>query len=115
MAKKKYPPPAKMKYDKSHPIVSIRVSPGLKKKLEDIQLMSDRSPADILKKTVGLQIHSTSDPYTKGYLMAQLHYCVSYECSVCGKRIVISTPDEKKALGQYMTDHGWKHAQCVKK
>lgn len=115
MAKKKYQPLAKTKYDNSHPIISIRLTPGLKKKLEDIKKMSDKSVADVLKEAVGLQIHSTSDAYTKGYLTAQVLYCVNYECSVCGKSITISTPDEKKAVAQYMNDHGWAHGECLKK
>ena len=39
MAKKKEQPPAKIKYDKSHPIVSIRLTPDLKKKLEEIKMI----------------------------------------------------------------------------
>ena len=39
MVKKKQPPPAKIKYDKSHPIVSIRVSEDLKKQLDEIREM----------------------------------------------------------------------------
>lgn len=115
MPKKKCPPPAKLKYDKSHPIVSIRVTPDLKKKLQEIKMMSDKSPADVLKEAVGLQIHSTSDPYKKGYLTAQIYHCVTYECSVCGKPITIKTLAEKKAAAQYMKDHGWGHAECLKK
>ena len=55
MVKKKYPSPAKIKYDKSHPIISIRVTPDLKKKLEYINKLSDKSVADILKEAVALQ------------------------------------------------------------
>lgn len=104
-----------MKYDKSHPIISIRVTPDLKNKLENIRKMSDKSPADVLKEAVGLPIYSTSDAYTKGYLTAEINYCVPYNCSVCGKVITIDTKKEKEAVAQYMKDHGWCHSDCLKK
>jgi len=115
MAKKKYPPPAKIKYDKSHPIVSFRVTPDLKKKLEDIKMMSDKNPADILKEAVGLQTKSIKNAYTKGYLMAQIKYTVTYRCSVCGEVIEITTSKEKKEVAQYMKEQGWGHGKCVNK
>lgn len=114
MAKRKYISPAKTKYDKSHPIISIRVTPDFKKKLKDIKTMSDKSPADVIKEAVGLPIYSTSDAYTKGYLTAEIIYCVTYNCSVCGKVLKIDTPNERKSVAQYMKDHGWRHTECLK-
>ena len=115
MAKKKYPPPAKIKYDKSHPIISIRLTPDLKKKLENLKIMSDKSPADVLKEAVGLQTPSTKSAYTKGYLTAQIKYTVTYKCSVCGEVIEITTSEEKKHVAQYMKEQGWGHSKCVNK
>ena len=54
MLKKKYQSPAKIKYDKSHPVVSFRSTPDLEKKLDEIKKMSDKSVAGILKEAVGL-------------------------------------------------------------
>lgn len=82
---------------------------------EEIKKMSDKSPADVLKEAVGLEIHSTSDAYTKGYLTAEINCCVSYHCSVCGKVITIDTKKEKEAVAQYMKDYGWCHGDCLKK
>lgn len=114
MAKKKEPPPAKIKYDKSHPIVSIRLTPDLKKKLEEIKMMSDKSVADILKEAVGLQAPSAKAAYQKGYLVAQIKYTVSYKCAGCGEVLEIDTEAEKKAAAQFMKEHGWGHTKCTK-
>ena len=109
MAKKKERPPAKIKYDKSHPIVSVRLTPDLKLKLDLIKKMSDKSIADILKEAVGLQTASAKAAYNKGYLTAQIKFEVDYPCSVCGKMLQIDTADEKKAAAQFMRDNGWRY------
>ncbi len=115
MPKKKYQSPAKIKYDKSHPIVSFRTTPDLAKKLDEIQKMSDKNAADILKEAVGLQAPSTKDAYKKGYLIAQYTYLVTYKCSVCGEVMEIHTPKEKKAVAQYMEKDNWGHNKCLNK
>ena len=115
MAKKKEPPPAKIKYDKSHPIVSIRLTPELKKKLEEIKVKSGKTPADILKEALEIQAPSVNDAWTRGYLSAQFHHGVSYHCSVCGKSVNISTPEERKAAAEYMEEHRWGHGECINK
>lgn len=113
MPKKKHQPPAKIKYDSTHPIVSIRVNQEVKKKLEEIKVKSGKSPADILKEAVGMQAPSVGDAFARGYLSAQFHHGVSYKCSVCGQFIDISTPKEKKFAAQYMQEHGWGHPECI--
>ncbi len=113
MAKKTYPPPAKVKYDKTHPIISIRLTPDLKQKLGNLKMMSDKSVADVLKEAVGLQTPSTKNACTKGYLMAQIKYTVTYKCSICGELMEITTAEEKKHVAQYMKEHGWGHGKCV--
>ncbi len=115
MPKKKYQSPAKLKYDKSHPIVSFRTTPDLAKKLDEIQKMSDKNAADILKEAVGLQAPSAKDAYEKGYLAAKYTYCVAYNCSVCGEIIEIKTPETKKAVVQYMKKDNWAHNKCLNK
>ena len=115
MPKKKYQSPAKIKYDKSHPIVSFRTTPDLDKKLDEIKHMSDKSVADILKEAVGLQAPSAKDAYEKGYLVAKYTYLVTYKCSVCGEIMEIHTPNEKKAVAQYMKEDKWGHSKCLDK
>ncbi|MBA7648125.1 hypothetical protein ES703_55907 [subsurface metagenome] len=112
MAKKKQPPPAKIKYDKSHPIISIRVSEDLKEQLDEIREMSGKSIGDILREAVGVQSKSVKIARKIGHGLAKAQYGVRYKCSVCGGDMIIDTADEKKAAAKLMRESGWKHTSC---
>ena len=112
MVKKKQPPPAKIKYDKSHPIISIRVSEDLKEQLDEINEVSGKSVGDILREAVGVQSKSVKNAWNRGYGSAKGNYGVRYKCSVCGGDMIIDTADEKKAAAKFMREHGWKHSNC---
>ena len=112
MAKKKQPPPSKIKYDKSHPIISIRVSQDLKKQLDEIKEMSDKSVGDILREAVGVQGASIKNVWKRGVSYGKGLYGVNYKCSVCGGNILLESADGKKAAAKYMREHGWKHGDC---
>ncbi len=112
MVKKKQPPPAKIKYDKSHPIISIRVSYDLKEQLDEIKEMSGKSIGDILREAVGVQSKSVKNAWNHGHSLAKSMYGVRYKCSVCGGDMIIDTADEKKAAAKLMREAGWKHTSC---
>lgn len=112
MAKKKQPPPAKIKYDKSHPIISIRVSQDLKEQLDEIKEMSDKSVGDILREAVGVQGVSIKNAWKRGISHGKGLYGVRYKCSVCGGNILIESNDAKKAAGKLMREAGWMHGNC---
>ncbi len=112
MAKKKHQPPAKIKYDKTHPTVSIRVSQELKKQLDEIKDLSGKSVGDILREALELQAPSTKHAFAQGYIKAKKDWGVTYKCSVCGGTIWINSPQEKKAAAQYMREHKWHHGEC---
>lgn len=115
MPKKKHIPPAKIKYDQTHPIVSVRVDLELKKQLEEVGKLSDKSVGDILREALKVQAPSVKNAYKKGYGIAKNEYRVLYICSVCGAPLEISTLREKSAAAKYMKEHGWAHASCLKK
>lgn len=112
MAKKKHQPPAKIKYDKTHPTISIRVSQELKKQLAEVKETSGKSVGDILREAVGVQSKSAKSSWMRGHSYAKTIYGVWYKCSVCGGSILISTDDEKKAAAKLMREAGWHHGSC---
>ena len=112
MVKKKQPPPAKLKYDKSHPIISLRVSQDLKKQLDEIREMSGKSIGDILREAVGVQSKSIKNAWNHGRSLAKSIYGVRYKCSICGGDMIIESADEKKAAARYMREHSWHHNSC---
>ena len=112
MVKKKQPPPSKIKYDKSHPTISIRVSQDLKIQLDEIRETSGKSIGDILREAVGAQDVSVKDAWKRGVSHGKGLYGVNYKCSVCGGNLIIDTADEKKAASTFMREHGWHHNSC---
>ena len=112
MVKKKQPPPAKIKYDKSHPTISIRVSQDLKEQLDEIREMSGKSIGDILREAVGVQSKSVKNAWNRGHSLAKSKYGVRYKCSVCGGNILLEAANAKEAVARYMREHGWHHNSC---
>ena len=90
MPKKKHVTPAKIKYDKTHPIVSVRVDLELKKKLEEVTKLSDKSVGDILREALKVQAPKVKNAFNKGYKSAEYYYKVIYKCNVCGNEVTVT-------------------------
>ena len=121
MAKAAHKPPARVRYEQSHPTVSFRLSRDaydlLKQRLEDLGGVSF---ADFVKQSLGLLQPQIADieqikeiAYAEGYNQGADDCEVWYYCAVCRKRIEIH-PDSNahKAMIGYMKEHGWGHASC---
>lgn len=121
MVKASHKPPARVRYEQSHPVVSCRLDRDtydlLKQRLEDLGGVSF---ADFVKDSLGLlqlkvpaikEIKETAR--SKGYAQAEKDWKIWYYCSVCGRRIDMApNSDSYKAMIGYMTEHGWGHASC---
>jgi len=121
MAKAKHKPPARVRYEQSHPVVSCRVDGDthelLKQRLEDL---GGASFADFVKDSLGLLQPKMPDikrikekAWSKGYNQAKENYQIWYYCVICGKRIDVEpNSDSHKAILGYMKEHGWGHKSC---
>jgi len=121
MAKTRRKPPARVRYEQSHPVVSCRVDRDtydlLKQRLDDLGGVSF---ADFVKDSLGLlqlKIPDTSEikkeAWNKGYNEAKKNYQIWYYCATCGKRIDVEpNSDSHKAMMGYMKEHGWGHKSC---
>jgi len=117
MAKATHKPPARIRYEQSHPTVSCRLDKDthalLKQRLEDLGGVSF---ADFVKDSLGLlQLKMPDVEEIKGeaYDQAKKNYQIWYYCAVCGKRINVEPDsDSHKAMIVYMKEHGWAHASC---
>jgi len=121
MVKATRKPPARIRYEQSHPTVSCRLDKDtydlLKQRLDDLGGVSF---ADFVKDTLGLlqlkmpdveQIKQTA--WDEGYVQAMEDYLIWFYCAVCGKRIDMSpNSDAHKSMIGYMKEHGWGHASC---
>ena len=118
MAKGTHKPPARIRYEQSHPTVSFRLPIDtynlLKQRLEDLGGVSF---ADFVKESLGLiqpdieEIKETA--WSEGYNQAEKDYQIWYYCAVCRKRIDMSpNGNDHKAMIGYMKERGWAHASC---
>ena len=114
-------PPARVRYEESHPIVSCRLSKDeydlLRQRLEDLGGISF---ADFVKDSLSLlqlKIPETREIKEKarreGYDQGKKEHQIWYYCSVCQQRIdVAPNSDSHKAMIGYMREHGWAHKGC---
>jgi len=120
-AKTTHKPPARVRYEQSHPTVSCRLDKDthdlLKQRLDDLGGVSF---ADFVKDSLGLlqlkmpdveEIKETA--YDEGYNQASEYCQIWYYCAVCGEQIPMSpNSDSHKAMVGYMKEHGCGHPSC---
>jgi hypothetical protein len=121
MAKAIHKPPARIRYEQSHPTVSCRLSRDeyalLKQRLEDLGGISF---ADFVKDSLGLLQLKMPDideieerAWDECYNQAVEDCQIWFYCAVCGKRIDMEpNTDAHKAMIGFMKEHGWGHASC---
>jgi predicted transcriptional regulator len=115
VAKRKHQPPAKIRYNQTHPTVSIRVSKDLYDLLKELREKSGKSLGDILREALGKQAPTAQKAFDRGYAKARETFQVTYACSVCGKLMQVTSADEKQAIAGYMRENGWHHVNCPNK
>jgi hypothetical protein len=122
--KRRKSPPSRKKYDENNPVVSFRASKNDRDRFLVMREKRGMSHGDIYR--AGLDIgenkikgeeeireQAYEEGWEKGIEEATELYAVPYQCSVCGKEIVVHTQDEKKAIKTYMREHGWGHGDCI--
>jgi len=122
MTKKKKKTPSRIKYERDHPTVSLRVTKELKDRLQAVKEAEGSSITDVLKVGAGLsevkvrkekevRAQAYDEGYNEGYKDAEELYKVTYLCKICRKTIEVMSVKEKEAIKRYM--HGWAHAKCI--
>jgi hypothetical protein len=112
MVKAIHKPPARIRYEQSHPTVSCRLSRGtyalLKQRLEDLGGVSF---ADFVKDSLGLL--QLKIPDIEKIKETAKDNQIWYYCAVCRERIDMKpNSDSHKAMIGYMKEHGWAHSSC---
>jgi len=118
---KKPVPPSRLRYEETHPTVTVRVSEEMREKLTELKEVHDLSLGDVLRH--GLETakpdldkaytQGLTEGYEDGYGEAKDEYEVIYWCSGCRRRhLSINTVEEKEAAAQLMYDAGWESSAC---
>jgi len=124
MVKTKHIPPSRIRYERSHPVISIRVDSETAERLRDLARKSNESLATLIKENLDLQEGEYSEAWSSGYGdgcndgydKGRREHQIWYFCAICRKRINI-TPNSNihEALVGYMKEHGWAHGECHKR
>lgn len=107
-------PPSRIRYEKDHPVIPIRVDKETHQKIKAIQDKTGKSLASIIKESLGLQETSAEEAYKKGYQNALQEYKFSFHCGVCKEEIVLSNshPSVEVIRERLKTI---KHGNCTEK
>ena len=108
-------PPSRVRYEASHPTVTVRLSAEVHKRLLKLCQTTGKSPADVMREAVGVQEVSAGSAYQKGSQDTKALYAVTWKCPVCGKDVTARAEQSKKLAGEYLAQLGWKHGECARK
>lgn len=122
-------PPSRVRYEETHPTISVRVDRELRDRLDQIKTLEGKSIRDILRVGVGLQEVAAEQSYECGFVYgrgrgqdeghqrgfeeAKRRYLVQYRCPGCGDLMEVSSDNAKRAAREYMEERGWGHRECV--
>lgn len=94
--------PSQIKYNKSHPVISCRVSEELYTKLEAIKRVTGKSFVDILKEGMGVEKRGKRFLFHLGY------------CCVCNEPLWwdLSKPEDQQLLIKAIHSRHMYHGGC---
>jgi predicted DNA-binding protein len=106
-------PPSRVRYEKTHPVVSARLGMDDYKRLREILETEGKSFAQFLREIINKAKVKYSKAYQLGYNIGKGEWQIWYHCSICGERINVTPNGEShKALMEYLEGEGWGHASC---
>ena len=124
--KKKDKPPSRKKYEREHPVMSIRMDRELHGKMKAIKEDSSYSIIDMLRVAVGkieVKLREENEIYEEahaagvysGFNSAKEMYGITYKCAGCGQKITVSDIGTKQAIVNFLRERRAGHVECLKK
>ena len=105
--------PSRERYEESHPVISVRVTPEMRERLESLKSISGMSAAEVLRIGLDLAEPAIDEAFDEGYRDAERRLKVTYWCSKCGRDDVsVETPEEAESVGEFLSQNGWHCPQC---
>jgi hypothetical protein len=106
-------PPSRERYEESHPVISVRVTPEMRERLELLKNTSGMSAADVLRIGLDLAQPAIEEAFNVGYGDAEWRLKVTYWCSGCGRDdLSVEAPEEAEAVGEFLSRNGWYCPRC---
>ena len=120
MKKAKHKPPSRLRYEKSHPVVSIRVDKAVYEKLNRLKTEAGKSYGDVVREGLGIQEHANKKAYDLGYKaglkdgrrLGKQFYLG--RCSICGKSLQwdLTSNQNKNLLVKIINEAKLYHKGC---
>ena len=132
-SQKRRTPPSRLRYEASHPTITVRVSRELYDQLQTLRSQANFSYAEILKTGLDKLEPIAEEAYQRGFQDGQEEgvrtrhgdgvkkgwdwavgmYAVAYFCSRCGrKHLAIASDEEKASAAELMYEAGWHDPDC---
>jgi hypothetical protein len=111
MAKK---PPARARYEASHPTVSFRVAKAEYAKLQGMRKKSGLSLGEMVRRVLEIRKKEVDEAYDRGFKAGYGRFATP--CKVCGKPMnfdMKSEEDAKAAAAVKQTFSIWGHVPCL--
>ena len=113
--------PSQVRYDKTHPTVSFRVSQEELGEIREMAKQEGKTIGDLVREALNKDVKNKKSRYRAGYTTghnagyrkAKKEYEIWYYCSICGERMSMQPNDnDHKAMIEMMKEKGWGHASC---
>jgi hypothetical protein len=113
-AKRRKLPPSRVRYEKTHPVVSIRLRQEDKAKLLEMSEKTGKSPARLVQEALDLFKRDIEAAYNEGYKDGW--GCFEIPCKVCGKNMPVDI-NKNEGLKQVVLKacSSWGHHTCFEK
>ena len=109
-------PPSRIRYERSHPVVSFRIDRELNARLKYLLGLSGQSIADFfrvaLERQEADQVAIFQQGYQRGFEEAKERYLVTFQCCVCDKTIEVTSAECKEIAGTCLSKIGAVHVSC---
>lgn len=115
-------PPSRIRYELSHPMISLRLAKHLKEMLDTakgdesypvfVKRLFVESAEKLNKAAIETAIKKGR---SEGFEDAKNVYVIWYFCAKGGEKIIMKpNSDDHKAMIKYMKEQGWGHQSCRK-
>ena len=120
-------PPSRVRYEQTHPTISMRVSRELYDRLDAVRIGEGKSWGDVWREALKVQQRTANRAYNRGLndglargreegeATAKAKYLVTFRCSGCGGPTEVSSDNVRAAVREYLEQQRWGHSRCVRR
>jgi len=113
----KHYPPSMVKYQKSHPAVTVRFSLEEYEEIKEMAKLKKKSINRLIKEAIGVierEIIDYNHARFAGFDEARKQYEITFPCSICGEPMTMYPDDNMhNKMKGFIKEGGWAHSDCI--